>query len=99
MLVRTAMATAAGLCAATLMAALLVFRTARALVPPLTLLRVALGLGACVGASMLLPAGGKLMTLVYAAALAVLYLGVLLVTRELGRADLDLVRAVVRRKR
>jgi len=47
---------------------------------------------------LVLPAPGKLMTLVYAAALPSLYLGILLATRELGRADLNLVLTVFRKK-
>ena len=61
-------------------------------------MRVGLALTVCIFAARALPEPGKLLTLVYAALLGVLYLLILVLTRELRRADLDLVRAVVRRK-
>ena len=99
MIVRTATSTSIGLLAATLLAAWLVHRTAGAVAPVVSLLRVLLALAACVGVSLLLPAPGKLMTLVYAAAIACLYLAILVGTRELGVADLALVRTVLGRKK
>lgn len=97
MLVSTATSTSIGLLVATLLAALLVWRTAGAVAPVRTLLRVLLALGASLGLSFVLPAPGKLMTLAYAALLPLVYLTLLVVTGELDRVDLALVRAVVRR--
>jgi hypothetical protein len=51
-----------------------------------------------IGIGRYLPAQGKLMTIAFAAIVALAYIAVLLVTRELGRADLDNVKAVVSRK-
>jgi hypothetical protein len=46
-----------------------------------------------------LPYSGKLMTVVFSALLAGVYFGLLIVTRELGAADLAMVRTVVSRKK
>lgn len=93
----TAQATTIGLAGATLVAAWLVYRAAGALVPPLTLVRT---VAALVVASLLARVAfppGKLMTLVAAAITPCFYVAVLIVTRELGRADLDIVRRVLKR--
>jgi stage V sporulation protein B len=93
----TAQATATGLAGATLVAAWLVYRAAGALVPPLTLLRTVAALAvAALLARVAFPAG-QLMTLVAAAVTPCFYMAVLIATRELGRADLDIVRRVVKR--
>jgi stage V sporulation protein B len=97
MLWRTAQATSTGLAAATLLAAWLVYRAAGGLVSPLTLLRTVAALGvAALLARMAFPPG-KLMTLVAAAVTPCFYAAVLLLTRELGRADLDVIRRIVKR--
>ncbi len=98
-LLRTAMSTTAGLLAATLATAVLVRRTAGAVVAPLSIARAALGLAAAIGVSRLLPPPGKIGTLIDAALLAAIYLVVLLVTGEVGRADLESVRTVLSRRR
>lgn len=93
----TAQATSTGLVAATSIAALLVYRTARALVSPWTLLRCGAALAvAALVARHAFPAG-KLLTLVGAALTPLIYLTVLVVTRELGSADLGLLRRVIKR--
>jgi len=96
---RTAIATSLALVAATTVAAALVKRTTGGLVPPLTLVRVALAMALAITVARLLPEAGKVMTLVWAAAVAVTYLFVLIATRELGASDLANVRAVVSKKR
>lgn len=70
-----------------------------ALIAPLSVLRIgtALGLSAFVGS--LLPSSGKIFTLVAAAVVGVVYLVVLLVTRELTSTDWALVKRVVGRKK
>lgn len=98
LLIRTAEATSAGLFLATLGAAWLVKRTAGAVVEPLTLVRVVGALAAVVVLAHQLPPPGKLMTLVYAACLPIAYIGILLVTRELGPDDLELAKTVLRRR-
>jgi O-antigen/teichoic acid export membrane protein len=98
-LFRTAIATALALFAATLVAGALVKRTTGALVPPLTLVRVGAAMALAIAVARLLPEGGKVITIVWAAAVAATYLFVLIVTRELGASDLANVKAVVSRKR
>jgi hypothetical protein len=97
MLWRTAQATSTGLAAATAIAAFLVYRAAGGLVSPLTLLRTLAALGVAALLARLAFPPGKLMTLVAAAITPCFYAAVLLVTRELGRADLDAVRRIVKR--
>jgi stage V sporulation protein B len=98
LLVRTAQATTLGLFAAALGAAVLVRRSAGAVVAPLTLVRVVGALGTVVLVARHLPEPGKLMTLIYAGCLPLLYGLILVVSRELGRADLALVRTVLGRR-
>ena len=78
-------------------AALRVYRAANALVSPLTLLRALVGLGVAALAARFLVPPGKLFTLVGAAITPCVYLVILLLTRELGRADLDMIRRVIKR--
>jgi hypothetical protein len=59
--------------------------------------RTALSLGVSALAARMLVPPGKLMTLVGAAVTPGFYAAVLLLTRELGRADLDMLRKVARR--
>jgi len=98
MLVRTAMATGVGLVTATLITAAAVKKKAGAVVAPLTLLRVGVGLVAAIAVGRYLPAPGKVMTLVYAAVVALVYVAVLLGTRELTGADGKIVARVLGRK-
>jgi stage V sporulation protein B len=94
---RTAQATSTGLFAATLLASALVFRATRALVPLLTLLRCAGALGAAALLARTAFPEGTLVTLVAAAITPCFYLAVLVVTRELGSADLDVLRRIAKR--
>ena len=98
LLLYTAQATAAGLFVATLSAAYFVYRAAGAVAPPLTLLRVLLSIAVAVTLGRLLPHAGKIVTPVYAVLVAVAYLLILLVTRELAAADLVTLRAVVAKR-
>jgi stage V sporulation protein B len=93
----TAQATSTGLFVATLIAAFLVRRAAGALVPPLTLLRTAGALSIAAGLGRVLVPPGKLLTLVAAGAIPCVYLLLLVLLRELGRSDLDILRKVARR--
>ncbi|HEY6558210.1 MAG TPA: oligosaccharide flippase family protein [Polyangiaceae bacterium] len=95
----TAIATSSGLVLATLGAAMLVKRTAGAVVAPSSLARVLVAMTVAITVGRLLPYQGKVMTLAYAAVVAVVYVAVLLLTRELTGADASTVKAVVRRKR
>ena len=96
---QTALSTATGLVLATGSAALLVFRTTGAVVAPLTVGRVALCLATAILVARSLPQASRIATLAECALVAALYLGLLVVTRELGRGDLDMVRSVVMRRR
>jgi stage V sporulation protein B len=66
--------------------------------PPLTAARVALAIAAAHGVGRLVGERGPIVTLAGLIAAALAFLTVLLVTRELGRADLDIVKRVLRRK-
>ena len=98
MLVRTAVSTSIGLAVATVIAAWFVWRTARSVVPPATLLRVGIALSLVIALGRVLPSPGKLMTIAYAAVLAGGYVVLLVLLRELGRNDLNMIRTVFKRK-
>src|SRR5690606_23129072 len=72
---RTAQATSLGLFLATLSAAWLVKRHARALLPPLSALRVGIAMALAIGVGRLLPDSGKLMTIVYSGIVVAVYMG------------------------
>ncbi|HVY26508.1 MAG TPA: lipid II flippase MurJ [Polyangiaceae bacterium] len=93
----TAQATSSGLVLATLVAAILVYRAAGALVSPWSILRTLLSLAAAAAFARLAFPPGKLLTLVAAAITPCVYLALLIATRELGRADLEVLRKVARR--
>jgi stage V sporulation protein B len=99
LLFRTAIATSIAIACATLGAALLVYRTAGSVVAPKTLIRVLIALGAAIAVGRAMPSASVVMTLVSVVAVATAYLLVLVTSRELGRADVALVRAVIGRKR
>jgi stage V sporulation protein B len=98
LLLYTAQATAAGLFVATLSAAFFVYRAAGAVAPPLTLLRVLLGVAVATTLGRVLPQASKIVTPVYAALVALAYLLILLVSRELAAADLATLRAVAAKR-
>jgi stage V sporulation protein B len=99
LLLLTAEATAAGLFVATLSAAFFVYRAAGAVAPPLTLVRVLVAAAAATAVGRFLPHAGKILTPVYAAVVLAIYVCILLVTRELGAADLNTIRAVASKRR
>ena len=88
-----------GLFVATLIAAGLVHRAAGALVSPFSLLRTVSALGASALLARTLFPPGKLLTLIAAGVTPCFYVLLLVVTRELGRADLDMILRVAGRKR
>jgi len=98
LLLYTAQATTAGLFVATLSAAFFVRRAAGTVAPPLTFFRVLLGVGVAVTLGRFLPHAGKILTPVYAALVALAYVLILLVTRELAAADLATLRAVAAKR-
>jgi stage V sporulation protein B len=96
LLVRTALATSAGLLLATALAGWLVHRAVGALVRPLVLVRVGLATALAIALGRALPSGSRLLVLPEAALVLLAYLAILLGSRELGRADLELVRRVLK---
>lgn len=96
-LVRSALASGGALLVALGVAATLVRSRTGAFVPVATALRVGVALAACVALGLVTPRFGRLVTPGVAAVVGVGYLLVLVLTRELGRADLAMVRGVVRR--
>jgi stage V sporulation protein B len=98
LLLRTATATSVGLVVATVVAAGLVKSTTGAVVPVPSVVRVLGAVAVAVVLGRWLPYSGKVMTLVYSALVAGVYLVLLVVSRELTAADLGMVRAVVSRK-
>jgi stage V sporulation protein B len=97
LLLRTAMATSTGIGLATLAACVLVHRAAGGLVPPLVFVRVVTaGFVASILGRFLSSAPAILVPLL-AVLVAGSYLGMLVVTRELGANDLSLVRRVLKR--
>jgi stage V sporulation protein B len=98
-LLRTAISTTVGLFAATLATALLVRKSAGAVAPWPSLLRVLLAMATAIFVGRVSPVSGKLSTLLFAAIVGCVYVLVLLVTRELGKQDVQLVRTVLSRRR
>jgi hypothetical protein len=94
LLFRTALSTSAGLVVATICAAVLVRRTAGGVVSASTVIRVLASLAVTIGVARALPDGGRVLTLAESAGVGVLYLGFLVVTRELGGADLATLRQI-----
>ncbi len=99
LLYRTAIATSAGLALATALAAWLVYRAVGSLVALPTLLRVLFALGVGIAVGRFLPYSGKVLTLAQAALVVLVYLGVLVGSRELGKKDLALVQRVFLRRK
>jgi stage V sporulation protein B len=75
------------------------YRAAGAFMPPLTLVRVLGAVAVVVAIGTRVPWMGKLMAPVLAIAMAVVYVVLLIVTGEVGRADLASIRAVVSRRK
>jgi O-antigen/teichoic acid export membrane protein len=96
---RTATATSVGLVFATAGAAILVRRTAGAVVRPLTAVRVVVAVALTVALGRWLPGDGKVLTAAFAALLGVVYLVLLVVSGELGKADTALIASVISRRR
>jgi stage V sporulation protein B len=94
---KTALATSLGLIGATVLAAVFVYKTAGALMPLRSFLRILLATGVALVVGRMLPPQGKLLAIVYAAVVALVYVTLLLVTRELGKEDLRVLRKVARR--
>jgi stage V sporulation protein B len=99
LLEKTAWATSLGMFAAAAVSAFLVKRAAGASFEPSVLLRVVVAVLACVLVARQLPASSKPLTVVLSLALALGYLGVLIVLRVLGPNDWRRVMSIVGRSR
>jgi stage V sporulation protein B len=93
-LVRTAQATGVALAVALVGAGLMVVRRAGAFVPARTAVRVSVALAACYGAGLVLPRVSRVFAPAAALAVAVAYMGVLVLTGEIGRDDLSMLRSL-----
>jgi len=69
-------------------------RAIGAFVPAASAVRVAIAAGVAIAVGRVLPLHGKLLALVAAAAIGVVFVAVLVATRELGRRDLEVIKAV-----
>jgi stage V sporulation protein B len=99
MLVRSATATAIGMTSAAVVGGVALYRITGAFTGVATIVRVGVATTVAVLAGSRLPWLGKPAVLVEAAAIGLLYIGVLVVTREVGRADLATLKAAFGRKR
>jgi stage V sporulation protein B len=95
---RMAIATSTGLILATLTAGYFVFRLTGSLVSASCLVRVSAALFTAVGLGRAIAPIGLISTVAVAVFLVALYLGVLVLLRELNRSDIDRLTAVVRRQ-
>ncbi len=98
-LLRSAEATAGALAATLVVASVVVRGQAGAFVPPATAARVGVALAGCAALGFVVPRVGRFVTPALSVVMACAYFGVLLVTREVDRADLDTVRALRSRKK
>ena len=98
-LVRSAQASGVALLVTLVLAGVLVRARTGAFVPGATALRVAGALAACVALGFVTPRFGRFVTPLVAAVVAVAYLGLLVVTGEIGKADLATARGVLRRRK
>jgi stage V sporulation protein B len=99
LLVRTAMSTSVALALAATAGAVLVMRAAGSFAPTKTLLRTGLAMAAAIGAGTFLPWWGRPFVLVEAVLVVAIYLAVAIVTGELTRHDLAVIRAIVGKRR
>jgi hypothetical protein len=97
-LVRSAQASGGALAVTLVVAGLVVRARTGAFVPAATAVRVLAALAGCVALGLVMPRVGRFVTPVAAAAVGAAYVTVLVVLRELGKADLDLAKGIVRRR-
>jgi O-antigen/teichoic acid export membrane protein len=98
LLLLTARATSIGIVLSTVVAGFFVFRTTGALVRPSAVIRVLLATGVATLVGRFLPDVHPLAVVPFAALVGVVYVAALVLTRELSRADLELVQHVIRRR-
>jgi stage V sporulation protein B len=95
----TAIAATGALAVALVVAVFVVRAAAGAFVPPLTALRVGVCIAGAFALGMRMPTFGRVLTPVVAAGIAVVYLIVLVVLRELKREDLALALSIAKRRK
>lgn len=95
---RTAVSTSIGVFAAMIMGGAAVYVCARALVAPLTPLRVVACAGLCIVLARQLPTFGRVGTVLVSAVIVVVYALLLVLARELSRQDLQFVRTILRKR-
>jgi stage V sporulation protein B len=93
-LVRSAQASGMALAATLVVGGVLVKRATGAFIPAATAIRCLLAVAACLAMGLVAPRFGRLLTPIAAAAAGAVYLLVLLVTREIGKRDLGMLRAL-----
>ncbi len=89
-----AAATAGAMLAGAVISGVLLRRRFGGYLPLVSFVRIALAAAAALGVGRALPLSGKLMTLAEAAVVAATFFAVLIATRELGRRDLQAIKAV-----
>jgi stage V sporulation protein B len=97
-LLRSAAATGGALAVTLVAAGAIVRARTGAFVPPWTAARVALALAACVAVGFKTPPVGRALTPLIALLVGAAYVGLLALTREIGRADVEMLRTLLRRK-
>ncbi|HLK40902.1 MAG TPA: lipopolysaccharide biosynthesis protein [Polyangiaceae bacterium] len=97
-LVRSSEATGLALIVTLAIGAGLVYARTGAFVPVATAARVVLGVGGCLALGLVAPRVGRLLTPIFALAIAAAYAGWLVVSRELGGNDVAALRALVSRR-
>ncbi len=98
-LLACALATSGAMLIGCIISGLAIRRAFGAFLPMLTLARVIIAIGVCMGLARIIPDRGKLMTLAETALMGLIFLGVLVLTRELGKADVQRFANVLRRKK
>ena len=93
-----AMVTGGAMIIGAVITGVMLWRRLGAFIPALSFARIGIATGVAFAAGRFLPLKGKLMTLVEAGVIGVVFLVVLVASRELGKRDLDAIKAV-RKKR
>ncbi len=99
LLFRTACATSIALVSASSLGAIMVYRTAGAYVEPLTAMRVIATLAIVSVSGLFMPYLGKVMVIPQAMGMALFTVALLLITKEVGKADLNVLLNVVQRRK
>jgi stage V sporulation protein B len=99
MLVSSATAASIALTASAAVGSVILLRVAGGFVAPLTVVRVVIAIAVTIVIGMRMPWMGKIAAIGQAAAMAAVYVAVLIVLREVGKADLQTVRSSLLRRK